>query len=138
LSVVEKRPDRVRGPGHDDFWAWCGRGELRIQRCARCNRLSWPVVQVCEHCGSGELVWDQVSGRGKIVSWCTFERDYSRGLLPLPWESILVELDEGAMMISNPLGLTWRDLELHMPVKVAFLDCEDASGAFKLPVFERA
>ena len=48
------------------------------------------------------LVWAPMSGRGRIVSWCTFERDYYAGILPIPWETILVELEEGPLFISNP------------------------------------
>jgi uncharacterized protein len=136
--MLQKRPDRVLGAEHATFWDWCAKGELRLQRCARCGKLSWPVVNACEHCGGGELTWAQMSGRGKIVSWCTFERDYYGGRLPIPWETILVELEEGALFISNPTDYTWKDISLGMPVRLAFLDCEDSAGPFKLPVFDKA
>lgn len=136
--MAERRPDRVRGPGHDEFWAGCEMGELRLQRCVDCSQVSWPVVKACEYCGSAKLAFERMSGRGKIVSWCTFERDYYKGMLPIPWDTILVELDEGPMFISNPQGFTWKDCELGMPVKLAFLECEDSAGTFRLPVFEKA
>ena len=133
--MAQKRPDRIRGVGHDAFWDWCAKQELRLQHCDRCGKLSWPVVRTCEHCDSNELTWARMSGRGKVVSWCTFERDYYAGRLPIPWETILVELEEGALFISNPMGFTWRDMSLGLPVRLAFLDCEDSAGPFKLPVF---
>jgi hypothetical protein len=136
--LPQKRPARTLGPGHDEFWAWCHRGELRLQRCATCGKLSWPAVPACEYCGGVRLAWDRMSGLGKIVSGCTFERDYYQGVLPIPWETILVELHEGPLFLSNPQGFTWRDITLNMAVKLAFLDCEDAAGPFKLPVFEKA
>lgn len=136
--MAERRPDRTLGAGHDTFWAWCAKGELRLQRCARCGELCWPAVQACDYCGAAELGWERMSGRGRIASWCTFERDYYQGALPIPWDAILVELEEGPLFISNPSGFTWRDIVPAMPVKLAFLDCEDAAGPFKLPVFEKA
>jgi uncharacterized protein len=136
--MPQKRPDRVLGAAHATFWDWCAKQELRLQRCGRCGKFSWPVVNACEHCGSDELTWQRMSGRGKIVSWCTFERDYYGGRLPIPWETILVELEEGALFISNPSNYTWTDISLDMPVRVAFLDCEDSAGPFKLPVFDKA
>jgi uncharacterized OB-fold protein len=136
--MAKKRPDRVLGPGHDDFWAACNTGELRLQRCQTCGKISWPVVKACEYCGSPKLAWDRMSGRGKVVSWCTFERDYYGGIFPIPWDTILVELEEGAMFISNPDGFTWKDITPDMPVKLAFVDCEDSKGPFKLPVFSKA
>jgi uncharacterized OB-fold protein len=136
--MTQRRPNRVLGPGHDDFWAWCNKGELRLQSCEHCGRLVWPVVAMCEHCGAERFAWQRMSGRGKIVSWCTFEYDYYRGALSLPYETILVELEEGPLFISNPVDLTWRDIEFNMPVKLTFLACEDAAGTFQLPVFEKA
>jgi uncharacterized protein len=138
MSMAEKRPNRVRGPGHDDFWQWTQKGELRLQRCAACGKVCWPVVTTCEYCGGAELAWDRMSGHGKIVSRCSFEQDYYRGALPVPYDTVLVELDEGALFVSNPKGFTWADIEIGMPVKVAFVDCEDAAGPFQLPVFEKA
>ena len=79
-----------------------------------------------------------MSGRGKVVSWCTFERDYYSGVLPIPWETILVELEEGVLFISNPTDFTWKDISLNMAVNLAFVDCEDSAGPFKLPAFGRA
>ena len=136
--MAETRPDRVCGPGHDDFWAGCDEGELRLQRCGDCGRVSWPVMEACDYCRSTNLAFHRMSGRGKVVSWCTFERDYNQGLLPVPWDTILVELEEGAMFVSNPRGFTAGDCRLDMPVKVAFLDAEDSRGEFRLPVFEKA
>ena len=137
-NEVHKRPDRLPGPGHDEFWAWCNKGELRLQRCANCHKLSWPAVQACEYCGHAELAWERMSGRGKIISWATFQRDYYKGMFPMPWETILVELEEGPLFVSNPQGLTWKDITFNMPVKLLFIDCEDSRGAFKLPIFEKA
>ena len=72
-----------------------------------------------------------------MISFCTFERQYYDELPP-PWDCIVVKLEEGPQFLSNPQGFTWKDISFEMAVKVAFLDCEDASGAFRLPVFERA
>jgi uncharacterized OB-fold protein len=135
--MAERRPDRVRGPGHDDFWAWCNKGELRLQRCEQCSHLVWPVVPACELCGCDRFTWQRMSGHGKVVSWCTFEYDYYAGVLQLPYETILVELEEGPLFISNPVDLTWRDITPNMPVTLAFRACEDAAGEFQLPVFEK-
>lgn len=134
--MAEKRPDRVRGPEHDTFWAWCAKGELRLQHCAACAQHTWPAAPSCEHCGSEALTWSVMSGRGVIVSWCAFERDYYAGVFPLPWNTILVELAEGPLMIANPIGLTYDDLSAGLPVQVDFIECEDSAGTFKLPVFK--
>ena len=75
---------------------------------------------------------------GKVVSWCTFEHDYYRGTLPIPYDTILVELAEGPLFVSNPADFGWQDIVADLPVKLAFIDCEDSGGPFRLPVFARA
>ncbi len=135
--MTQTRPNRTLGPGHDDFWAGCAKGELRIQHCASCDKHSWPVVAECEHCGSADLNWETMSGKGKIVSWCSFVQDYYRGMIPVPYDNIMVELDEGPIFMSNPADFTYDDITFNMPVEVTYIDAEDAGGAFKLPVFRK-
>ena len=134
--MVERRPNRVRGSGHDEFWAYCGAGELRMQRCGPCRHLSWPPVGECERCESTAPTWELLSGVGSVASWCTFERRYYAEL-DVPWDTILVELDEGPLFISNPSGFSCDDVVHGMRVRVTFIDCEDEGGQFRLPVFER-
>lgn len=131
--MAEKRPDRTLGPAHDTFWDYCGKGELRLQRCADCGEISWPATLACETCGGDNLSWERMSGRGTIVSWCCFERDYYRGVLPMPWPNILVELEEGPLFLSNPAAP--GEIRTGARVTLEFIECEDAAGRFSLPVF---
>jgi len=136
--MPEQRPDRTLGGPHDEFWAWCAEGELRLQCCARCGEIAWPVVEACETCGGEDFAWSPMSGRGKIASWCAFERDYYAGVLPIPWNVIVVELEEGPLFLSNPKGFGWTEAKVGMPVSLDFVDCEDSAGTYRLPVFQRA
>lgn len=135
--MAERRPDRTLGLNHDTFWDWCAKGELRIQRCDGCAHLAWPVVHECQVCGGQALTWERMSGRGKVISWSRFHQDYYRGTLPVPYTTILVELAEGPLFVSNPHGFDWQQLVFELPVRVAFVEAEDSSGTFALPVFER-
>jgi len=136
--MAQKRPDRTLGPGHDTFWEWCGKGELRLQRCSNCGGIAWPVAKACQTCDGEAFSWDRMSGHGTVVSWCTFERDYYYGILPIPWDTILVELEEGPYFVSNPQGFSWPESRVGMKVQLAFQECEDSAGSYQLPVFERA
>lgn len=133
--MAQKRPDRTLVGDNAIFWDWCDRQELHLPRCTQCATLAWPIEAACTSCGHEGFVWEQLSGRGTIVSWCSFEKDYYQGLFPIPWDCILVELEEGPLFISNLDGLSWHDMRVGLPVRVAFVDCEDGAGPFKLPVF---
>lgn len=137
-TTTQPRPDRTLGPGHDEFWESCNREQLCLPRCNNCQQLAWPISPQCEHCGSSTFTWQRLSGRGKVVSWCSFAHDYYRGMLSVPYDNILVELEEGPLFISNPMGFSNHEITPNLAVRVTFIDCEDTAGAFKLPVFARA
>ena len=134
--MPERRPNRVRGPGHDEFWSYCAVGELRLQRCDSCGHLSWPPTRRASAAGSAGSPGSDYRARGQIVSWCRFERSYYPEL-EVPWDTILVELDEGPLFISNPSGFDNDEVTHGMAVHLAFLDCVDDAGTFRLPVFEK-
>jgi uncharacterized OB-fold protein len=136
--MVQQRPNRTLGPGHDEFWAGCAAGELHVQRCTACAQYAWPVVAACEHCGSTDLAWTPLSGKGKIVSWCSFVQDYYRGVMPVPYDTIMVELEEGPIFLSNPADFSYDEISADMPVTVTFIDAEDKAGRFRLPLFRKA
>ncbi|MFC3174085.1 Zn-ribbon domain-containing OB-fold protein [Novosphingobium bradum] len=136
--MVSRRPNRILGGAHDAFWAWCAAGELRLQRCAGCGQWAWPAVESCEACGSAALAWERLSGRGRIASWCSFARDYYAGQFPIPWDVILVDLDDGPLFLSNPHGFAWPDVAIGQGASLVFIPCEDDAGRFQLPVFAPA
>jgi uncharacterized protein len=135
--MAERRPDRVLSGAHAEFWRHCGDGELWLQQCQVCGLWQWPSVadERCER-GDGPVAWHRVSGRGRVVGWCSFERAYYPEL-SVPYGTLLVELDEGVLFIANPLGFPAGDDAVGLTVRVAFLDATDEAGDFRLPVFER-
>ena len=95
----------------------------------------WPVrrrIGDRPELGSGE----HLSGLGTIVSWCTFYKQYYPDVA-VPYDTIVVELEEGPLFISNPQGFTNEQVTYGTAVAVAFIDVEDEGGPFLLPVFER-
>jgi uncharacterized OB-fold protein len=132
----ERRPNRTLGGVHDQFWQFCQSRDLRLQQCRGCSTFVWPPVDSCEECGWLDLHWRPLSGTGRLKSWATVEQQYY-DVLPVPWETILVELAEGPLFVSNPLGFTRNEMVLDLPLQVVFLDCEDDNGAFLLPVFRK-
>jgi uncharacterized OB-fold protein len=77
------------------FWDGALAGELRVQRCAACDRLRFPPRPMCPWCQSTDVEWDTMSGRGTIYSFIVAHPP----LLPsfaavAPYNVALVELDE--------------------------------------------
>jgi uncharacterized OB-fold protein len=131
--MTQHRPKRTLGGVHGEFWEHCGAGRLCLQQCEACAAYLWPPGERCEECG-GQLAWQPVSGTGTLVSWSVFHQRYYPELA-VPWETILVELTEGPLFVSNPRGFTHADAVPGQAVRVEFLECHDENGPFSLPVF---
>ena len=135
--MAERRPNRTLGPNHDTFWEYLGRSEYRLQKCNQCGEFQFPPAAACPECLSDEFTWTQLQGTGVILSHCTFIRQYYPEC-PVPWHTMLVELDEGPSVIGTPLdqSIDEERLKSGTRVRLALIDVEDDAGAFKLPVWE--
>src|SRR3546814_9026545 len=51
------------------FWQGAAEGELRIQRCVRCESFYFYPRPFCPKCNSDEVEWKPVSGRARLASY---------------------------------------------------------------------
>lgn len=85
------------------FWQSVNDRALRLQRCTDCLEWRYPSAPICAECSSLESTWEEVSGKGEILSWIVFHRTYLPAY-PAPHKVIAVKLTEGPIMISNLEG----------------------------------
>jgi uncharacterized protein len=105
----------------EPFWAAGLSGELRLQQCASCGRIRYPVATICPRCWSPEYDWTAVSGRGTVQSYIVFERAYHDAWADqVPYVVALIELAEGPVMISNVVGVEPSAVRVGQPVTVTF------------------
>ena len=116
------------------FWEAVRSHELKLQRCADCECWLVPPRPMCPGCQSMDSEWVAVSGRGHVHSWVTYAESPHPGF-DSPHTVVLVELDEGPRLVSNPVGISLDELEVGLGVQVVFEDLADDFTLFK---FERA
>lgn len=103
------------------FWDGCAAGVLRLQRCAACALLRYPIAPWCPNCLEDGAEWAPMSGRGTVVSALGFHHAYHPAWAArLPYNVVLVQLDEGPRMISNVTPLSRLDIPVGTPVEVVF------------------
>jgi uncharacterized OB-fold protein len=74
-----------------------------------------------------------VSGRGTIFSWAVMHQVYHAGFADeVPYAIVVVELEEGARLVSNLVGCPVDAISAGMPVEVTF---EDVTPELTLPKF---
>ena len=106
--MATARPVRSMDPYAAQFWAYTQKKELRLQKCSDCGKFRWPPGPTCDKCLSDNAEWAAVAGRGKVLSWTTFRRKYFDEY-PAPHTAIVLELDEGPLFVSYPVGVDASD-----------------------------
>jgi len=118
------------------FWDACARHELRIQRCIQCGTLIHYPKLVCPDDGSDRFDWPLMSGRGTIISFVIAHRAFHPGFTEdVPYILAIIELEEGARLLSNIVGAPPEHVRVDQPV---LLDWDDLSGPIPLPKFSLA
>ncbi|MDY0067068.1 MAG: Zn-ribbon domain-containing OB-fold protein [Steroidobacteraceae bacterium] len=118
------------------FYDWCGRGELRFQRCKSCGTFRHIPRELCAECGSFDWEWARSSGKGVVFTYTVVERALHPAFMQAtPYAAVVVELEEGVRILSNVVDCPPEDLRIGMPVRVDF---ERQSESVTLPVFRTA
>ncbi len=118
------RQPRLFSPYDKPMWDSIAEDRLRLPRCTRCSTVHYPPGPCCPQCLGFELAWEPVSGRGKVLSWITFHREYLPAY-PAPHTVVAVQLAEGPIMIGYVPRSDARDLSLEAPVTIAYADHPD-------------
>ncbi len=86
------------------FWEGTAAGELRVQRCMRCEHLRFPPRPMCPWCHSCHRQFVTVSGNGVIWSFVVAHPPLLPAYAALaPYNVVVVTLDEdpALRMVSN-------------------------------------
>jgi uncharacterized OB-fold protein len=118
------------------FFEGAKRHELRVQRCPACGVHRFPARAICSNCLSTDAEWVRVSGDGEIFSFNVMHQVYHPGFASeVPYAVVVVQLAEGAKIVSNLVGVAPHDIRIGMPVRVLF---EDITDEVTLPKFAPA
>ena len=130
-------PIPVPTPETRPFWEAARRHELSLQRCRACGRHVFYPRGACPHCFSADLEWRRVSGRGTLHTFTVVQRGQRGFPLGPPYVIAIVELDEGARLMTNLVDVEPdpEKIRIGMPVEVVF---EDVSPEIALPRFRPA
>jgi uncharacterized OB-fold protein len=120
-------------PEMKPFWDAARRHELVVQRCTGCGAQRFPARDICSRCLSREAGWVPVSGRGEVFSWAVMHQVYHPGFAAdVPYAVVVIELEEGARLVSNLVGCPPGASRAGLPVEVMF---DDVTPETTLPKF---
>jgi len=134
--MQQQRPIPIPDLDSAAYWEAARRHELVLQRCRSCDRFRFYPRSHCPYCFSGSFAWQSASGRGTVYSFTIIHRAPSPGFeAKVPYVLALIDLSEGVRMMSNITECDPNDVEIGMPVEIAF---EDLSDTISLPQFRPA
>jgi uncharacterized protein len=126
-GIPAPQPGRLSQP----YWDGCRDGELRFQRCDTCGTIPARPTSICPHCYGRALSWERSAGLGSLYSWTVVWRP-QHPAFRVPYAPAIVELDEGAFLMSAMIGCDNSDLAAGMRVEVEF---HPANDRVTLPYF---
>jgi uncharacterized protein len=94
---MANRP-RLYSPYDAPMWDSISSGRMQLQTCDDCHVTRYPPGPACPKCLSLRYHWEDIAGKGRVLSWTTFHREYLPAY-PAPHTVVAVELDEGPIMI---------------------------------------
>jgi len=128
------RPLPQATPETKEYWDGLKRHELRIQRCSDCSQFYFFPRPFCPNCQSQNVQWQTVSGKGTLHSYVIAHRGHPA--FDAPYVIAIVQLDEGAKMMTNIVGVddpTAEKLPADAPVQIVF---DDVNENVTLPQFK--
>ncbi len=128
---MNQRPRPRAGLYDDLYWSFAAQGELRLQECDSCGAYRYPPGPACPDCGSEDATWSILSGRGRLLSWTTFHRQYF-ATIPPPYVVAAIRTVEGPIVIGNAVEVEPSRLVLDMDMTAVFEDVEEPTGAWRI------
>jgi uncharacterized OB-fold protein len=107
------------------YWEAARAGRLDIQRCRTCHRfVHFPDVR-CPFCGSTELAFEPVSGRGVVSTFTLVHRTFVAGFADdVPYAVGWIDLVEqdGLRVFADLVDVAPDDVRIGLDVEVTFTE----------------
>jgi len=117
----------------EPYWKAAHQGELKLPRCVACAKFHFYPRSTCPHCGSTQLAWQAVGGKGEVYSYTVVHRAPSKGFEALvPYVVAVVALVEGPHLMTRLTQVQAEAVHIGMQVQVEFEKQDDETT---LPVF---
>ncbi|MDM9559356.1 Zn-ribbon domain-containing OB-fold protein [Bordetella petrii] len=127
---MSKTP-RHYSPYDAPMWQSIEEGQMKLQRCRQTGTFYYPPGPACPESLSFDVEWAPISGKGKILSWTVFHRQYLPAY-PAPHLVVAVALEEGPIMIGYMDHDSLPGLKLDRGVAMRYVEHPDG---YRVPKF---
>ena len=118
------------------FWEAARKHEVRMQKCPKCGYVRYPASIYCPECLDQNDNWVKMSGKAKVWSYNIYHHVFNEAFKDdIPYNTALVQLEEGPMLVTNIVDIKNEDIKVNMPEEAVF---DDATPEVTLVKFKPA
>ncbi len=123
------KPLPLATPTSRPFWEGLRAHEVRLQRCAACEKWIFYPRSNCPGCLSTELVWSKVPGQATLHTF-TISRTPTAVFFAdeVPQKIAVVELDCGVRLTTNLVDVEEDAIEIGMRLEPVFEETDGGEG----------
>lgn len=99
-------------------------GKFMTTRCTACGALTFPPKQHCPDCWSGDMSWQELSGRGILYARTTLHAVATQFRDEAPFSVGIVDLEEGVRLVTGLIDEPER-IENDTAVRLVILSYDD-------------
>lgn len=111
------------------YFEGLARRELVVKRCDDCAEHLHPRRIVCPQCGSGDLSWIRVSGRGTVYSFSEIYRAPRAEMeASVPYAVGIVQTEEDVYLFTRFFVAPGAALAIDAPATLEFRELEDGEA----------
>jgi uncharacterized OB-fold protein len=130
-----------RDPTGTAYYQYLNEEKLMGTQCAGCGALHLPPRALCPECYGDEMAWVEMSGAGKVLAFTSvyiaptamIEAGYGR---KKPYLAAIIELSEGPAISAQIVDAQSGEVQVGMPVKLAFVRRGEGDEAQTYLAFE--
>ncbi|MCD6530604.1 Zn-ribbon domain-containing OB-fold protein [Candidatus Bathyarchaeota archaeon] len=100
-----------------DFFTFLREGRLMGVRCLDCGEVTLPPRPVCKGCGSRNLEWTELKGRGIIEAFTVIHVAPSKFKSGAPYPLAVVKLEEGPRITARLTHCSPEGVSVGLPVE---------------------
>ncbi len=107
------------------YWEASAEGRLVLPVCDACGHHIWYPRSWCPVCGSDEVTWTEMSGRGTVYARTILHKGMGPWAAAAPYVAAYVELAEGPRVVTNIVTDDPQSVVVGMPVTATFVAVAD-------------
>lgn len=120
MALINRPPVTPRGE-EAVYFERLKHNELVYHHCDSCDRVLFPLRQVCTGCASENLALKVSNGQGSVHSFTTqYRAPHPFFADSVPYTLLLVDLEEGFRVLANLVEAVESDIAIGSPVEAVF------------------